>query len=293
MRRVGFLACPGTLPGSSDRRADAHEHDLQVAALREGFAPAGLELVEIDWRAPESAFDGIELVLLGTVWDYQDHAERFFATIEGLAARGIAVCNPPELVRWNIEKTYLRDLEQAGAPVIPTLWLDDPNGADIAAAFDYFGCDRLVVKRQVGAGAEGQMSFDRTAPPSPDWRYGHRAMVQPFLPAIVEEGEYSFVFFDGEFSHCIRKTAAPGEYRIQSLYGGKEEAIDPPAEDIASAQAVVRAIPGDTPLYARIDMIRQDGALAVMEAELIEPYLYPEQATGFGARMAEAILKRI
>ena len=293
MARIGFLACPGTLPGSPDRRADAYEHDYQVEAIRAGFDPAGLELVEIDWRAPLEAFAGLPLVLLGTVWDYQDHEAAFLARLDELAGSGIQVCNPAEMVRWNIDKSYLRDLAAAGANAIPTLWPDDPTGADIIAAFDHFGCDDLVIKRRVGAGAEGQLRLTRDTAPPAQWRYGHRAMVQPFLPAIVEEGETSFLFVDGAFSHAVRKVAAAGDYRIQSIYGGTEVDAEPSPEDIAAAHAVVAAIPGDTPLYARIDMIRHDGALAVMEAELIEPYLYPRQGPRLGEMLALAVLKRL
>lgn len=293
MRRIGFLACPGTLPGSPVRRADAHEHDHQVEAIRAGFGPAGLELVEIDWRAPLEAFTGLPLVLLGTVWDYQDNEGAFLARLDELAGSGIEVCNQPATVRWNIDKGYLRELAAAGAPTIPTLWLDDPTGADLAAAFAHFGCSDLVVKRRVGAGAEGQLRVTSDAILPVGWRYGHRAMVQPFIPAIVEEGEVSFLFVDGEFSHAVRKLAAPGDYRIQSIYGGTEVDAKPSAADIAVAQAVVAAIPGETPLYVRVDMIRLAGALAVMEAELIEPYLYPRQGPRLGEMLAQAVLKRL
>lgn len=291
--RIGFLACPGTLPGSPVRRADAYEHDHQIDAMRAGFTPAGLELVELDWRAPLSAFAGLPLVLLGTVWDYQDSEAAFLERLEELAALGIAVCNPASMVRWNIDKAYLRDLAAAGVATIPTLWPDDPTGGDIAAAFDHFGCDDLVVKRRVGAGAEGQLRFTRAAAPPADWRYGHRAMVQPFMPSIIEQGETSFLFVDGAFSHAVRKVAAAGDYRIQSIYGGSEVEAELSPADIAAAQAVVAAIPGEVPLYARIDMIRHQGALAVMEAELIEPYLYPRHGPRLGEMLAQAVLKRL
>lgn len=293
MTRIGFLTCPGTMPGSPVRRADAYEHDYQVEAIRAGFDPAGLELVEIDWRAPVSAFAGVPLVLLGTVWDYQDHEADFLAQLDALEARGIAVCNPAAMVRWNIDKSYLRDLADAGANAIPTLWPDDPTGADIAAAFDHFGCDDVVIKRRVGAGAEGQLRFTRDTAPPAEWRYGHRAMVQPFMRSIVDEGETSFLFVDGAFSHAVRKIAAQGDYRIQSIYGGSEVDAAPSPADIAAAHAVVTAIPGHTPLYARVDMIRHNGQLAVMEAELIEPYLYPRQGPRLGEMLAQAVLKRL
>jgi glutathione synthase/RimK-type ligase-like ATP-grasp enzyme len=298
MAQIGFLGCAATLPvsngGSAERRGDAFEHDLEVAALRPSFAAAGLELVEVDWRAPLDAFSGLAMVLLGTAWDYQDYPQEFIARLDALAAEGIDVCNPPKAVRWNIDKRYLRELEAGGAVTVPTLWLDDADRADLAAAMNHFASDRVVIKRQVGAGGLGQHSFSRETLPGTDWRMGRPCMIQPFLPAIREEGEFTFVFIDGAFSHGVRKTPAAKDYRIQSLYGGCEAVFEPTASDLATAQAVVDALPFADLLYARIDMVRlPDGRLAVMEAELIEPYLYPQQGPELGERLAAAIARRL
>jgi hypothetical protein len=265
-----------------------------VGALRPAFEAAGMELVEIDWRAPLEAFDGMALVLLGTAWDYQDHLAEFLARLEALEAAGIAVCNPPEMVRWNGDKRYLKQLAAAGVPAIPTLWFDDAGRSDVAIALDAFAAPRVVVKRQVGAGGLGQHSFTHDALPEPAWRMGHACLIQPFLPSIVKEGEYTFVFIDGRFSHGVLKRAGEGEYRIQSLYGGFECDYTPAPGDLAAAQAVVAALPFADPLYARIDMARlPSGELAVMEAEMIEPYLYPVQGPELGARLAAAVTRRL
>lgn len=294
MTTIGFLACETTLPGSGERRGDAYEHDLMIAAFEPAFAAKGLTLHVIDWQAPLSDFVGVDLALLGTAWDYQDNDKAFLARLEELEARGVIVCNSAATVRWNIAKTYLGELAERGAATIPTRWLDDVSAADALAAMDAFGCDKVVVKRQIGAGALGQELLSRNALPGADWRFGQAAMVQPFLPAIAEEGELSFIFIDGELSHAVRKRPAKGDYRIQSLYGGDESVHTPSPEEIAAASAVVTALPFETPLYARIDMLRGEGdTLMVMEAELIEPYLYPEQGPELGARIASAITKRV
>ena len=159
---------------------------------------------------------------------------------------------------------------------------------------DRFATDRVVIKRQVGAGGLGQHSFTRDTLPGEDWRMGRPCMIQPFLPAIREEGEFTFVFIDGALSHAVRKTPAAEDYRIQSLYGGSEAVFVPFPSDRATARAVVDALPFADLLYARIDMVRlPDGRLAVMEAELIEPYLYPEQGPELGERLAAAITRRL
>ncbi len=296
MTRIAFLACETTLPGTGDRRrGDAYEHDLMIAALEPAFARHAFTLEVIDWEAPIEAFDAVDLVLIGTAWNYQDKPEAFLARLEALEARGITVCNSSEIVRWNARKTYLRQLEEGGVAVVPTLWHREVTRAELDEALHHFGGDRLVVKRQVGGGAIDQILISADDLPPADWNYGHRAMIQPFMPSVGDEGELSFVFIDGTLSHALRKRPAKGDYRIQSLYGGSECDLEPTAEEQAAATAVLAALPfEEVPLYARIDMLRGPaGQLMVMEAELIEPYLYPEQGPQLGERLASAIASRL
>jgi hypothetical protein len=289
--RIAFLACPETLPGSPSRRPDAFEHDLYFAALDAGLAGRA-ELTAIDWRAPLAQLATFDAAFLGTPWDYTEAKADFLERLAALEAAGVAVCNPLEAVRWNADKLYLRDLTERGAVTIPTRWCEAPCAADIAAAFAAFGCDRVVVKRRVGAGAIGQDCFSRAAPPPPGWQMDQPGMIQPFLSAIQHEGEHSFIYIGGAFSHALIKRAAPDDYRIQSLYGGREQAVTPLPADRAAADAVMALLPfAAAPCYARIDMVRlANGQLAVIEAELIEPYLYPEQGPMLGPMLADALL---
>lgn len=294
MPKIAFLACPDTLPGSPTRRPDAFEHDLLFDAINAGL-DGRAELVGIDWRAPMEELTKFDLAYLGTPWDYTEAKDEFLARLEALEAAGVVVANPVEVIRWNSDKLYLRELAERGAASISTLWPESAGPADVLAAFDHFSCERVVVKRRVGAGAIGQDSFSRTSPPPADWTMDQPAMIQPFLSAIQSEGEHSFIFVDGQFSHGLIKQATGGDYRIQSLYGGIEIAVEPAPEDRAAAEGVMAMLPfSQPPLYARIDMVRlESGELAVIEAEVIEPYLYPLQGPDFGKRMADAMLERL
>ena len=296
MKTIGFLACETTLPtaNGTERRGDAFEHDLMIAALGPAFAAHGLTLRVIGWEEPIEQFADIDLVMLGTAWDYQDKPQAFLTKLEALEKNGVIVCNSHAIVQWNSVKTYLRELSESGAHTIPTLWREIVTKKGALEAMDAFDTDRIVVKRQIGAGALGQELLSRGSLPDDGWEFGHPAMLQPFLPAIAEEGELSFIFIDGELSHSLRKRPAKGDYRIQSLYGGLEEFHEPSADEAAAASAIMAAVPFETPLYARIDMVRgTDGALMVMEAEMIEPYLYPEQGPQLGERLARAIIKKV
>ncbi|MEL7218984.1 MAG: hypothetical protein AAGK01_11210, partial [Pseudomonadota bacterium] len=235
MTNIGFLACETTLPGTGDRRrGDAFEHDLMVSAIEPAFNEQGFDLRIVDWEAPIERFADLDLVLLGTAWNYQDKPEAFLKRLQALSDLGITVCNSPDVVRWNATKTYLQLLSDAGARTIPTLWREVVTHKGALEAMDAFDCDRIVVKRQVGAGALGQELLSRGSLPGPEWAFEHPAMLQPFLPAIADEGELSFIFIDGNLSHALRKLPAEGDYRIQSLYGGRESTHHPTDEEAAA-----------------------------------------------------------
>ena len=293
MTTIGFLACETTLPGSTARREDAFEHDLMIAAIQPAVDARGWTFKVIDWEAPMDAFANVDLVMIGSSWNYWDKVEKFLAKLETLEAAGIRVCNAAEIVRWNIRKTYLSELAERGASTIPTLWLDQMNAEDANAAMDEFSCDKIVVKRQIGGGAEGQEMLERGQIPD-GWSFAHKAMIQPFLPSIAQTGELSLLFFGGTYSHCVRKLPRAGDYRIQSLYGGTEVTYEPTDEERAQAAAIIAALPFEAPLYARIDMLaNESGTLLLMEAELIEPYLYPEQGPRMGETLAAAIAREL
>jgi hypothetical protein len=289
MRKIAYLASRVTLPGSPIRRTDAFEHDFMMDALRGPFEARGFRVEDVAWDDAKADWAGYAAVIIGTTWDYWDRLDEFLPALERIEGQ-TRLFNASALVRWNARKTYLRELETKGAKLIPTLWLDDCSEAAAKAAFDTLGADDLVFKRQVGAGAKDQHRLKR-GEPIPEMR--HPMMVQPFLKMIQTEGELSFIFIDGDFSHALIKRAQPGDYRIQSTYGGREEKITPSTDDLAAARVIIGTL-DQAPLYGRVDMLRgPDGGLLLMELEVIEPYLYPIEGPELGERMAAGVARRL
>lgn len=293
MREIALLTAGNLVSGAIDRRSDAYLFDVQLEILRAGFAQHGLELTPVRWTDPGMDWTRFGAVLVNCAWDYQDRHEEFLATLDAIAALGVPVFNDPATVRWNIRKTYLKEFEAKGVKVIPTLWPEAPTADDIAEAMRVFGVDDVVLKRQVGGGARAQVRYTWANLPEPGPVMDRPGMIQPFVPAIASEGEFSFLFVDGEFSHVLVKRPKAGDYRIQEAYGGKSLAIDPAPKDRAAAQAVLDVL-SDKPLYARVDMVRgEDGALMLMELEVLEPYLYPKDGPQIGAMLGKALARRL
>jgi glutathione synthase/RimK-type ligase-like ATP-grasp enzyme len=195
------------------------------------------------------------------------------------------------VLRWNTTKTYLAELAAKGAPVVPTIALDRLTLEDLDRAREVFGVDVLVTKPQISGGSQDTVKL-RHADGLTGCTSGP-ALVQPFLPAVGEEGELSLFYFDGAFSHAVTKVAAAGDFRVQPQFGGRVTGVAPEPEALHAAEMVLKAVA--TPLtYARIDLIRGlDGAPQLMELEVIEPDLFLDHAHDGGAAFADAVLRAL
>ena len=232
-----------------------------------------------------SAFDAVTPLM---AWFYHTSLPDWLALLDRLEGEGARVINSVDALRWNTRKTYLADLEAAGAPVVPTMFVDRLTPDVIAAAHARFGED-LIAKPQVSGAA-----FE-TARLRPGSRLtggpSGPAMLQPFMPAVTGEGELSLIYFGGRFSHALRKVPAAGDFRVQVQHGGANTAIVASADARAAAERVLAA--ARRPLtYARVDLIRAaDGQLRLMELEAIEPDLFLDLSPDCGAAFAQAMVR--
>jgi hypothetical protein len=285
--KVAYLACPTTMPNSPTRRLDAYQHDLSIGHVGLGLYSCGRILEPVSWDCPSTKWSEYECAIIGTTWDYTRRTSEYAVALNEIANQ-TRLLNPLSVVRWNIQKTYLRDLELAGCSVIPTDWCESVQPQACRHAFEQWGCDWLVIKPQVGAGSWRQVKLHRDDPwPSDSELPVGPAMIQPFQQSVQLEGEYSFIFFGRRFSHAVCKKAASGDYRIQALFGGKDIPFTPTKYEKEQALRILEHVPEDV-LYARVDMLRrEDGHLLLIELELIEPYLYPLHAPKMNELIAE------
>ncbi len=245
------------------------------------------------WNSEFAPFAGATAVVVRATWDYHETPDAYLAWLDRLDPR--RTFNAPDLIRWNLAKTYVLELGRRGAPV-PRSVAADANPAAIADALDALGVRDAVIKPLIGASGAGvervargeesaALARARALKPTA------RVLVQEFLPGIAD-GELAGVFFDGVFSHGLRRVPASGEFRINSRYGGRMEATPLRPAIVAQMREVLALLP-ERPLYARIDGVADGERFVVMEVEVNEPGLGMDLAPGSGDRFAEALLARL
>ncbi len=247
----------------------------------------GLTVEAASWVDADVADARVVLPLLS--WGYHLRSDEWFARLDALEAAGARLANPVSVLRWNTTKTYLAELAAKGAPVVPTLALDRLTQEDLDHARDVFGVDILVTKPQISGGSQDTVKLRHV-----DGLTGCTtgpALIQPFLPAVGEEGELSLFYFDGVFSHAVTKVATGGDFRVQPQFGGQVSGVAPEPEALHAAEMVLKAA-GAPLTYARVDLIRGlDGTPQLMELEVIEPDLFLDHSHDKGAAFAEAVVR--
>ncbi|WP_246010526.1 ATP-grasp domain-containing protein [Hymenobacter perfusus] len=230
------------------------------------------------WSNPAVDWLRYDVVLVKSPWDYFDRVTEFYEWLDRMQQLGVRMLNPATTIRWNADKKYLLEMEQAGVRIVPTRLLPRGQAVEAAALLAEMGQEQLVIKPAVSGGAKNTFVLTRqdTAVRQPlltELLQHEDFLAQPFQARIQEEGEWSLLYYGGEYSHCVLKTPKSGDFRVQHYLGGGIEPRQAPAHLRRAADDIVRRFAAGC-LYARVDGLNQDGELLLMELELIEPFLY-------------------
>lgn len=262
--------------------------------LREAVERRGRPVVPVVWGGPVDR--GASVVLRAT-WDYVDDPERFRGWLDHLDQQGATVVNPTRTVRWNLHKRYLADLEARGVPIVPTRLLARSSPVTLADVRRATGWADVVVKPAIGATArltvhEAREGQEATAAHLAALLADEDVLVQPFVASVVTEGEVSVMAAAGTPTHAVRKRAKAGDWRVQVNFGGTDERIDLDEELDVAARHVLGAL-DDVPSYARIDLVRHEGTLRLIELELIEPDLFLDHAPAVAEVLAGVLVAAV
>lgn len=259
--RVGWVTC---------RAIPEHDEDERPAI--DALRAAGLDAHALAWDDDDADLSGFDLLVLRSTWNYYRRPAEFAAWLPRAAA-ATRLLNPLEACVWNLHKGYLRALESAGVPIVPTVWADRGQRLDVPTLLRERGWDEVVVKPAISAASFGTRRFARHEADAAgaflaELTAGGDAMLQPYLPGVEGAGEHSLVWIDGRWTHAVRKSPR--------LAGGRESVSPAVPIDPAMAQVAQRALaaaPGGL-LYARADVMPTADGWVLSELELLEPSLF-------------------
>ncbi|WP_349898407.1 ATP-grasp domain-containing protein [Parafrigoribacterium soli] len=284
------------------------QDDRDLEPLRAALRSHGIDVHVPSWRDTDVDWSSFDLAIMRSPWDYAEHPQQFLDWLDRASA-ATRLLNLPEVIRWNLDKRYLAELEGRGVRVVDSQFCTSAD--EVAGALSAVDSPRVVVKPTVSAGSRNTGLFERDDPRAAELArhiigIGKTAMVQPAVESVSTVGERALVYFDGMFSHALVK--GPILDVGGNLLGGVyTESIEPaqatPAERQLADGAMAaissifleRGIAADdaVPLYARLDLVETDDGPALLEAELFEPAYFVHTAPASEARFAAAVLARL
>lgn len=292
---VYLHTCPMKLAlATCSKQPNLHESDIPLIAL---FKQDDIEAVPAIWNDPDVDWRNYDAVIIRSVWDYHLHETEFTRWLEKLVEKGTYVLNPVSTILSNRHKFYLQQLEQDGINIIPTVFVPSTESFSIPTIVAN-QWNKAVIKPAVSAGSYLTKVFTADEADTIEKEYSTIArerdlLIQPFLPEVISNGEISLLYFNRQFSHAVLKTPKQGDFRVQQEFGGHTVAYTPTAETLQAADNILQKTEGEL-LYARVDGVILNGRFALMELELIEPYLffgYKQGAIELFVKEASAMLK--
>jgi hypothetical protein len=249
----------------------------------------------VAWDDPDVKWQELDAVILRSTWNYHRQLQHFLQWLEMLDQLKIRVWNPTVVIRANVSKKYMIDLQNAGIPIVPTVFLPLNKTAHLRLILEKENWERVIIKPEVSASAYQTITASLTNAEDDQKQLDEilktsGALIQEFRNEIIETGEWSFIFFGRKFSHAVLKHPRAGDFRVQEELGGIIQATSPSDSLIQQAQRILDQVQGML-LYARVDGIVAKDELLVMELELIEPSLFMGFSTGAAERFANSIIK--
>jgi glutathione synthase/RimK-type ligase-like ATP-grasp enzyme len=262
-----------------------HELPQSDRILIAALVRTGCDARPAIWSDPAEAWNEFDAVIVRSCWDYHLRVREFLTWIANLERDGVTVLNSPNLIRWNHDKMYLMELAAKGVPIPETIFVAPEDDLDLADACASRRWTTAVVKPRISASA---------------WRTERRnsgvicgpVLVQEYVAAVENEGEWSLIYIDNRFSHSVIKKPRRGDFRVQREFGGSVQEAQPPDMVVKFADSVLEKLDSRI-LFARVDLIASQQDVWLMELELIEPELFLDIVPEAAEHLARSIAVRL
>jgi len=267
--------------------------DLDIPFAIKAAEQLEIDLVFANWNDKSIAWESFDAAVIRSAWDYVPVRDEFLEFAKNVETK-TKLFNSYEVMKWNTNKTYLSILENKGVPIIPTKFANNLDEALPAIKWAFEKSSAVAIKPTVGAGARlaGKASTEEDA-----IEYVKRILeakrtviIQPYISSVDDEGEKAIIVINGEISHAAKKVPALTKGGHGDAAGQLE--ITTEMKDIVKTISSAVSEWNDL-LFARVDVVRMDEKLVLMELELTEPWLFMQFRPEAGVDLFEALKHRI
>ena len=246
--------------------------------VKKALEKRGLRVFRTNWDNPDFDWSSTRSILFRTTWDYFNRYAEFSSWLEDVSTK-TSVINPAKMIRWNVDKHYLLDLQKKGVAIVPTYFIEPGDDRSLKDCVQDAGWDNAILKPAISGAARHTYKLNPNNLPEHESIFSkliaeESMLIQPFLANILSKGEVAHMVMGGKYTHSVLKLAKPGDFRVQDDFGGTIHDYQPNSEEIKFVEFVMSKL-DPVPAYGRVDVIWDDrNKLVVSELELIEPELW-------------------
>lgn len=283
----------------NDSKSDNYKHNVyyEDRLVYHALEQLGLKTLRLAWDDMFFDWSTTKAILFRSTWDYFDRFDEFSEWLERVSSETLLL-NSEKIIRWNIDKHYLLDLQEKGIHIAESHFIEKGSKVTLAQLHDILNWNETVLKPCISGAARHTYKLSSEILNEHEKLFqeliaNEAMMLQPYQYNIVKKGEISMVLFNGTFSHAILKQAKAGDFRVQDDFGGSIEDYSPTEQEIAFAETSVFACP-ELPIYARVDIFEDNnGGIALSELELIEPELWFRRHKKAALALAKVVKNRL
>lgn len=267
------------------------------ALVANALGRLGLKVTRLAWSDADFDWSSTKAVLFRTTWDYFDNFSKFSKWLNEVS-KVTTLINSEALIRWNVDKHYLKDLKHNGVHIAETLFIEQGTHKSLKELHANMNWKDTVLKPCVSGAARHTYKLNTENISEHELIFAElikdeAMMLQPFQHNIISRGEVSMMVFNGQFTHAVLKTAKSGDFRVQDDFGGTVHDYSPTKAEIQFAIDTVNACK-ELPLYARVDIFNDNhGHIALAELELVEPELWFRQRPKAAQVLAEGVKEKL
>lgn len=271
---------------------------LEDKLLKQALEARGLRVKRDTWDNNQFDWSSTRFVLFRAIWDYFHRFAEFDLWLNTVKQQTQFI-NPYPVIQWNLDKHYLKDLQQKDINIPPTRFLEKDQKASLNELFNESSWEQAILKPAIAGGARHTYLLDKTNLAKHQDIFQQliaeeSLLLQEFQNNIVTKGEVSLMIFGGKYSHAVLKKAKQGDFRVQDDFGGSIQPYNATPDEIAFAEQVVAKCKPLSPVYARVDaMWDNQDQLCVSELEMIEPELWFRTNENAANLMAEALVNHL
>lgn len=229
--------------------------------------------------------DLVDIVYIGQLGEIYKNKKNFLDFLGSLEKFKGQVINSVPIMKNNLSKQYLLDLQKDGISVVPTLDVDNSYSiSDLKnLEFPNYGkqIDGIVLKPKV-FGEQGNDVVKLEDFPTEEklqeyFSNSGEVIAQPLIREIFKKGENQIIFVGGKVSHAINKFT--GTFKVNFCETRKYAKHIPTLEELELCNKAFSTL-NVTPNYARVDIIPSDKPL-ISEIEMLNPSCSIERIEGF------------